>query len=121
MRNGNGDGGTDGAAGGGGAVVSAGVEAAIVASVAELDTGRQEVLVEYGRRLGPDPALADLDDAAVERALQGGEPGAGWKGRAQQILVLRQRLQQAEKQVRGLQEAQGGERAARRGEEWRRD
>ena len=52
------------------------------------------------------------DDAAVERALRGGEDR---KGRAQQLIVLRERLRRAEKEAAALkaQAARGGEAKAR--------
>ena len=52
------------------------------------------------------------DDAAVERALAGGEDR---KGRAQQLIVLRERLRRAEKEAAALkaQAARGGEAKAR--------
>lgn len=53
------------------AAVPVEVGRAIAAAVA-VDTGRQDVLVEYARALGPDPALTDLDLAALERHVRTG-------------------------------------------------
>ena len=44
----------------------------VIADAVAVDTGQQEVLVEYARRLGPDPLLADLDAATLERQVRDG-------------------------------------------------
>ena len=44
----------------------------VIAEAVSVDTGQQEVLIEYARRLGPDPSLAALDAAALERQVRDG-------------------------------------------------
>lgn len=69
-RRGSGSNGSDGGAPTGASEVPAAVRQAIAAAV--MASPRQEVLVEYARALGPDPALADLDDRALEEQLRTG-------------------------------------------------
>lgn len=43
-----------------------------IADAVTADTGRQDLLVEYARALGPDPAMAHLADAELEHAVRVG-------------------------------------------------
>lgn len=43
---------------------------AAIADAVTADTGRQDLLIEYARALGPDPAMASLDDDEVEQAVR---------------------------------------------------
>lgn len=46
--------------------------AAAIADAVTADTRRQDLLLEYAAALGPDPRLADLDDAQLEQAVRVG-------------------------------------------------